>query len=168
MTERIAGVVYGTVSDTADPQGMGRVQVTYEAFQGDVPSQWAQIAAPMAGDGRGVFTMPEVGDTAIVAFVNGDVNFPIVLGFVWNADEPPPASETTERVWKSVNGHSVTLSDGSDDGIVIEDAHGNSIRMDSEGIAIETRGKLTVSVQSTAELEAGATVTIKGATINLN
>jgi uncharacterized protein involved in type VI secretion and phage assembly len=168
MTERVEGLVFGTVSDTADPQGMGRVRVSYEAFPNDVPSQWAPIAAPMAGGGRGLYAAPEVGDTAIVAFVNGDVNVPVVLGFVWNPDEAPPADETTERVWKSVNGHSLTLSDGSDDGIVIEDSHGNSIRMDAEGVAIETRGKLTISVRSAAELEAGGSVTLKGATINLN
>ncbi|MGZ9006340.1 MAG: phage baseplate assembly protein V, partial [Burkholderiales bacterium] len=48
-----------------DPQGLNRVQVRLIAYDGidgqDMPV-WARVVAPFAGNDRGTFFMPDVGD----------------------------------------------------------------------------------------------------------
>ena len=44
----------GVVKSLADPDGLGRVQVHFPQLGGDNRSFWASIAAPMAGNKRGV------------------------------------------------------------------------------------------------------------------
>jgi uncharacterized protein involved in type VI secretion and phage assembly len=168
MTERVGGLLLGRVTDVEDPEGLGRVRVRYEHLNRPTESQWAPVAAPMAGGERGFFTLPEIDDVAVVGFVQGDVNVPVVLGFVWNAGQTPPADAASERRWQSVNGHRITLSDAEEDGIVLEDAHGNRIRMNADGITVETPGKLQIKADATADLEASGTATIKGNPLQLN
>ena len=168
MIERVQGVVLGRVTDVEDPENLGRIRVRYEHLKTDVESDWAHVLSPFAGAERGLYAMPAPDDVAVVGFMQGDVNAPYVLGFVWNGGSPPPSASVTERRWVSVNGHGVTLSDQEVDGIVIEDAHGNRISMTSEGIEIVSSGKLAVSAAQTADIEASATMSLKGATINLN
>ena len=46
-------------------------------------SHWARVAAPMAGNGRGLYFLPEVEDEVLVLFERGDA-FPFVIGALWN------------------------------------------------------------------------------------
>lgn len=156
------------VTDVEDPENRGRVKVLYMAFEDGVESDWAPIAAPFAGPDHGVYAMPEVDDLAVVAFLAGNPNQPVVLGFIWSGDGAPPGSAPTEKVWKSAEGHALTLSDDAVDGILIEDKHGNSIRMDKDGITIESAKALTVKAGSTALIEASGEATMKGNPIQLN
>ncbi len=47
-------------------------------------SPWARIAVPMSGIGCGMSFLPQVGDEVLVAFEQGDVNVPYVIGSLWN------------------------------------------------------------------------------------
>ena len=121
---------------------------------------WAPVAAPMAGAGRGVWMMPEVGDEAVVMFQRGDVDFPVVVGFLWNGRDTAPSSSVRERLIRSRNGHTIRLIDstptqgGNRGAVVIEDAHGNHI--------VLTNGKVVVQATGVLELS-GATVVIRSA-----
>jgi uncharacterized protein involved in type VI secretion and phage assembly len=59
---RIQGVVVGIVTNNQDPDGLGRVKVKFPWLSDVDESTWARIAAPMAGDQRGVYFLPEVDD----------------------------------------------------------------------------------------------------------
>ena len=86
-----AGVVLGIVDDVDDPLGQGRVRVTFPFLGSDAPSNWAPIAAPMAGKDRGFFMVPELGDEAVVLFERGDPSYPIIIGFTYNGQDSTPA-----------------------------------------------------------------------------
>lgn len=81
--ERSAGVVLAVVTDVKDPEGLGRIKIRYP-FLDDGEQRWVPVGAPMAGDDRGVFVMPEIDDEAIVAFGHGMWDHPYVIGFLWN------------------------------------------------------------------------------------
>jgi uncharacterized protein involved in type VI secretion and phage assembly len=153
-----AGAVLGLVADVDDPQGQGRIRVTFPFLAGDASSAWAPIAAPMAGKGRGVWMVPEVGDEVVVVFERGDASSPIVIGFLWNGVDTAPSTAVRERLIRSVNGHTIRFIDstptsgGNKGGIVIEDAHDNRI--------VLTNGKVTISTPGVLELDA-ATVMVK-------
>jgi uncharacterized protein involved in type VI secretion and phage assembly len=53
-------------------------------------SPWARIATPMSGIASGVSMLPQIGDEVLVAFEQGDVNVPYVIGSLWNGFAPPP------------------------------------------------------------------------------
>jgi phage baseplate assembly protein V len=168
VTARLDNLWLANVIDVDDPENRGRIKVSYAAFGNDLQSDWAPVAAPYAGPDHGLYSMPEVGDMAVLAFLAGNVNQPIVLGFIWTGDGAPPGAQPSEKVWKSREGHSLTLSDTSVDGILIEDKHGNRIRMDKDGILIESATKLTVKAGATALIEASGEATMKGNPIQLN
>ena len=100
----------------------------------------------MAGKERGFFFMPEVDDEVLVAFDHGDVNFPYVVGVLWNnTDKPPKGTKESvfdsnkkvvnERVIRSRSGHLIVLDDTQgEERIVIQDKTGkNSIIINSKG-----------------------------------
>jgi uncharacterized protein involved in type VI secretion and phage assembly len=187
------GIVIGVVSDLDDPEGIGRVRVTYPHLN-DAPSDWARLVTPMAGADRGVFFRPEVEDEVLIAFEHGDPRRPYVLGSLWSKTDTPPADDgaTTDNNWrfiKSRSGHVVRLDDtqGSErieivdkDGArkIVIDASGQKIQIvcDRGDVEVTASGGTvrvdakTVSIKSSAEMsiEAGGPLTIKGATVDIN
>jgi uncharacterized protein involved in type VI secretion and phage assembly len=130
---------------------------------------WARVVCPFAGAERGAFLMPDVDDEVLVVFQNGDPSYPIVLGGLWSGAAAPPADlsggENRYKVIRSKNGVKLTLDDqqGQEtfivetpggqkvalkDGpgsVVIEDANGNSVRLDSSGITVTASATVKIS-----------------------
>ena len=197
---RIQGVVVGIVTNNQDPDGLGRVKVKFPWLSDVDESTWARVAAPMAGDQRGVYFLPEVEDEVLVAFEHGDVRFPYVLGALWNGKDAPPASnddgKNNVRIIKSRSGHVIKLNDEdgketieivdkSEKNSILIDTANNSIavtsdkditlsasngtiKLDAQKIEINSSGPTKIAAGSTASVEASATLTVKGATVNIN
>lgn len=185
QASRVSGVVVGVVTNNQDPEGMGRVKVKFPWLSDEDESNWARVAAPMAGKERGFYFLPEVEDEVLVAFELGDVRFPYVVGSLWNGKDAPPTKnddgKNSVRVIKSRSGHVVRLTD--EDGkemIEIVDKSGkNSIRIDTskntititsdKDIALSaSQGKITldakeIEVKSSgnAKVEAGGNMDLK-------
>lgn len=70
------GVYVGVVSNAADPQGQGRVQVQLPSLMTG-GGQWAAVCTAFGAPRN---TGPSVGSKVLVAFENGDMNRPVVLG----------------------------------------------------------------------------------------
>lgn len=156
------------VRDTQDPEERARVRVEYVGQVGTDLSDWMPVVTPFAGDGAGLQLMPEPEDMVVIGFLNGDRDSPVMLGALWPGTQAPPARETTERRLVSRNGHSLTLSDGKADGIVLEDAHGNRLVMSKDGIQIESKGALTLTVSKDTVFETSGEATIMASTLKLN
>ncbi|MEL7097508.1 MAG: phage baseplate assembly protein V [Pseudomonadota bacterium] len=146
----------------------GQAKLSFLGNTDGTTTQMVPLATPMAGDKGGLFVMPEVGDTVVVGFVNGDASQPVILGAIWKGDQTPPAEAETERRFVSRTGHALTLSDGDDDGIIIEDTHANKIIMNADGITIETSGDLKIIVGGATTFETKGEATHKASTIKLN
>ena len=54
------GVVVGVVTNIKDPEDLSRVKVKFPWLSDEVESDWARMAAPGAGAGRGLQLLPEV------------------------------------------------------------------------------------------------------------
>src|SRR5262249_39229390 len=92
---RFYGVVVGVVTNNQDPDDMHRVKVRFPWLSKDterVESNWARVAAPMTGRGRGQYFLPEVDDEVLVAFEHGQIDHPFVIGSLWNGQDTPPDS----------------------------------------------------------------------------
>lgn len=109
---RIPGVAAGIVHSLDDPDGLGRVQLTFPWMSEDEPvSYWARIAAPLAGAGRGMQFMPELGDEVLVAFDHGDLRLPYIVGYLWNGEDRPPRDQPAQRTIQTVSGHVLEFDD---------------------------------------------------------
>jgi uncharacterized protein involved in type VI secretion and phage assembly len=171
------GAHLAEVVDLNDPDSLARVQVRLYSFDGvddhDGPV-WARVAAPFAGNNRGTFFIPDVGDEVLVVFVNGDPRHPIVVGGLWNGSDTAPESisggRNLKKVIRSKNGVKVTLEDqdGQEkfiaetpggqkvtlkDGpgaVTIEDSNGNSIKLETAGITVTASAKVTINASQVA------------------
>jgi uncharacterized protein involved in type VI secretion and phage assembly len=146
------GVTVGVVTNTIDPEGQGRILVNLAILSGRNQAYWAPVASFMAGSGRGAWFMPEIGDEALVAFLNDNVEQPYIIGFTWNGQDAPPSSNQRERMFRSYNGHTIRFLDSTPGpsgagAITIEDANGNVITM--------SNGKIHLKATSELEIEAG-------------
>ena len=63
-----------------------------------MPSIWAQVAVPYAGNNFGAFFIPDVGSEVLIAFVAGDPGSPIVIGNMWNGSTGLPESLPADTV----------------------------------------------------------------------
>ena len=181
------GVYPALVVDIRDPASQGRVKVTlpwapdgggarYEA--------WARLATLTAGRNRGSWFIPEVGDEVLVAFQGADESLPFVIGALWNGKGAPPVSMdgggnnnlksivTRSGLKLEFNdfpgqesirlltpaGNRLELKDGPG-AVTIQDANGNVVRLDSDGIALLSSGSVRID---------GSEVAINAGTIKLN
>jgi uncharacterized protein involved in type VI secretion and phage assembly len=176
------GVYPALVSDIRDPDGRGRVKVKFPWISdsaGGAYEVWARLATLMAGPNRGTWFVPDPNDEVLVAFEFGDPRRPYVVGALWNGVDSPPesmdgAGRNFKKVIRSRNGVKVTLddTDGQEqfvcetpggqkvtlkDGpgtVTIEDSNGNSIKLETAGIAVTASAKVTVNA-SAVEVSAG-------------
>lgn len=157
MADPASTLFLGRVTDNEDPESHGRVRLQRLDRPAGLLLPWARVMMPFGGNGTGFMMLPEVGDLAVVAYF---IDEPIVLGFVYAGPDEVVSEAVGQRRIRSKDGHSITLFDGDDSGITVEDAAGNRIEMTSDGISIKTSGSLT--------LEASGTTTVKGSTVELN
>jgi uncharacterized protein involved in type VI secretion and phage assembly len=173
------GAHLAEVVNLDDPEGLARVQVRVLSVDGvadhDAPL-WARVAVPFAGNNRGTFFIPDVGDEVLVVFVNGDPRHPIVAGGLWNGSDTAPESISgggnIRKVIRSKNGVKLTLEDqvgqekfiaetpggqkvtlnDAPDGIAItvEDSNGNSVKLDRTGITVTASAKVTINASQVA------------------
>lgn len=165
----VPGVVVGVVTNTKDPDTLGRIKVKFPWLSDTDESNWARVASPMAGKERGFFFPPEVNDEVLIAFDHDDVNYPYVMGYLWNGKDKPPETNADgknhKRLIKSRSGHLIELNDESGkEQIVIRDKTGkNEIVIDSKentlaikvdkDFTIDAKGKVTVNTTGNVELK---------------
>jgi uncharacterized protein involved in type VI secretion and phage assembly len=180
---RQSGVYPARVISNQDPSGLGRVLVSLAdpSGSGEAVEAWAPVATLMAGKKRGTWFMPEQGDEVLLAFENGDISRPYILGALWSKENPPPeqmdaAGENPVKSIHSRNGiivslhdvsgeemlrlrtpggQSVSLRDGDGGSVEIQDANGNQIRLTSAGVQVLAAAKLTLSA-SVVEVSASS------------
>ncbi|MDZ8105296.1 MAG: phage baseplate assembly protein V [Nostoc sp. DedQUE12a] len=160
-SDRFYGVTIGIVTSNEDKEGLGRVKVKFPQISDKDESYWARVLTPMAGKERGIYFLPEPLDEVLVAFDQGDINFPYILGSLWNGEDKPPAKnedgKNNKRLIKSRSGHQIILDDTQDaEKIIIRDSTGkNEIAIDSKNNA------MTLKVEKDLTIEAKGKISLK-------
>jgi uncharacterized protein involved in type VI secretion and phage assembly len=151
---RIYGVVTGVVTNNQDPDGLGRVKVRFDWLSDQDESRWARMAAPMAGSAYGAYFLPEVDDEVVVAFDHGQMDYPYILGVLWNGKAKPPESNSdgknNKRTLKSRSGHIIRLddSDGAEKIEIIDKSGENTIVISTADNTITIKAKADITIQS--------------------
>lgn len=154
QNNRLYGVTIGVVTNNQDPDQLGRVKIKFPWLSEQEESAWARVLSPMAGNDRGIYFLPEVDDEVLVAFEHGQIEFPYILGALWNGKDKPPAvnsdGKNNRRMIKSRSGHVIILDDTQDgEQIIICDKTGkNEIRIDSKSNAISIKSGKDLSIDA--------------------
>ncbi len=142
---------------------------------------------PIATQHIGFTYVPNIGDLVLLAFVNGNINAPIVIGRLYNDENRPPINNAGEIIFESPdpkkagvrrmylkfpNGIVLTVTD---DGLKAEVGKSIiSIKTDGD-ITIESNAKLDIKAKGdmsfqaqNIRLQAQANLDIKGAMVNIN
>ena len=98
IKKKFYGVCTGRVINPLDPLLLGRVQVQLPFIDSLDLSPWARVAVPMAGPLHGTYMIPNLGDEVLVAFEQGDVNAPYIIGSLWSAMAPPPLPSPVPQI----------------------------------------------------------------------
>jgi uncharacterized protein involved in type VI secretion and phage assembly len=154
----------------------GRVQVKFPWFDEQLATEWCRVRQAYAGNGYGAFFVPEVGDEVLVAFIQGDMRFPIILGGLYNGQDKPPTARTEQQDQKMIRtkgkheillddspgekrvriktekGHTVDLND-QEQKITITSKENHSVTLDDQGkkATIKTSGGPKVEIDDAAK-----------------
>lgn len=87
-------VVVGPPGEEIWTDQYGRVKVQFHwdriGAMNENSSCWVRVSTTWAGPGFGAVFTPRIGMEVIVDFLNGDPDYPIILGCVYNAANMPP------------------------------------------------------------------------------
>lgn len=148
-------ITLGTVTDVADPEGLGRVQVCLPAY-GDPDVGWLAVLCAGAGKKRGLVVLPDVGDTVLVALSHGPVGG-VVLGGLYGGEKPPDAGVDGGKVkrWSlhTDDGQRIVVDDGAHM-VTVANRGGSTLSL--------APGKVTLHAETDLDITApGKTITIK-------
>jgi len=181
-------LVIGIVTNSDDPSGLGRVKVKFPTLSDNDESTWARVASPGAGPERGMQLIPQVSDEVLVGFEHDDKRRPVVLGGLWNVNDPTPKARVVggsveTLVWKSTKGHQFEFDDGDPPSITLSHGRASSLlHMEKDASKLQADQQLSIqanSIEITAdttlklkarsiEISADADVSVKGTVIKLN
>jgi uncharacterized protein involved in type VI secretion and phage assembly len=123
---KIYGVVCAIVTKIDDDQGRYMVRVRLmnqpngsSASNPKEQTAWCRMVTFGAGNDRGWYNCPEIDDEVLVAFENGDVNRPIIVGTLWNNSSKTlkdnKDGKNNDRWYKSRSGHILRFRDDKKD-----------------------------------------------------
>lgn len=165
----IQGLQVGVVTDIMDPLGEGRVKVRLPMVNMNDEGIYARVATLDAGNNRGTFFRPEIGDEVIIGFINSDPSFPIILGMVHSSAKPTPMEPEDSNDKKGYVSRSeikITIHDG-DKSIVIETPGGRKFTMDDTAGTIQVEdpiGNVILMDDNGISMESPKEISLKGGT----
>jgi phage protein D len=144
-------LVVGVVTNTQDPEEIGRVRVSYPALGDDVEGAWARVVTLSAGNARGALMLPVVGEEVLVGFEHEDTTRPYVLGSLFSTADRPGDD--------LLQGQDGSFSVKSDEKVRLESA---------KDTIMKSGGALTIDVSSDTALTGQGAVDIKGQDVTVN
>ena len=109
---------------TTIPTGWAGSSCICPGARTDFETEWARVAAPMAGKDRGAFFLPEVGDEVLVAFDRRRRALSLRARCPVEPPDPPPEKnadgKNNIRIIKTRKGHILKFDDSDRGSILIQ------------------------------------------------
>ena len=174
------------VLDNDDPQGQGRIKVRFKwECQTNDPTEWLRVVSPNAGSGdtgknRGFHVIPEKGDQVVIAFEEGNVARPVVIGSVYhgksgdskgfkNSNTKGLTSRKGSALTFDDLNHALNLGTNGANFVKVENGPGQITAESAETIVIRT-GESSITLQKDGTIDiVGKVINIQGTdAINAN
>lgn len=189
MLPGVHGLQIGVVVQLQnDPNGEDRILVKVPTLDSQSQGIWTRIATLDAGNNRGSFFRPEIGDEVVLGFLNDDPRDAIVLGMLNSKAKPAPlqASDNNHQkgfftrsqikvtfddekkfiTLETPGGNKITISD-EDKGIALKDQNGNTLTMNNSGIVMKSPKDITIEATGKLTLKASQDTSIEGLNVNV-
>jgi len=133
-----------------------------------------------AGKERGSYFIPEIDDEVLIAFENGDVNSPYMLGALWNGKDTPTDKNDDDkndrRSFTSRSGHKITFDDkdGEEKIIIMDKSEKRTITFDVKDkfieiindedkgtITLKSKGKFSIETEDELDIKVKKNMSIK-------
>ena len=186
LAPAIHGLQIGiTVALENDPDGEDRIQVRLPVLDNQAKGVWARVCTLDAGNERGTFFRPEIGDEVIVGFLNDDPRDAIVLGMLNSSAKPAHIKATDDnhiKGWQTRSkmkllfdddkkimrletpaGNKLSL-DEDDKSITLTDQHGNMLKMSQAGIEIKSIKDIKIEASANMAQKSGQSFAAEGGT----
>ena len=101
----------------------------------------------MAGPGHGFYFIPNVGDRVLVAFEQGEINAPYIIGSLWNLMAPPPLPSPIPqiRMIRTLAGNQIMFTEVPPT-ITINTPGGQTILLSPAGVQIMSDAKDVINI----------------------
>jgi type VI secretion system secreted protein VgrG len=100
-----SAIVVGPEGEEIHADDFGRVKVHFHWDRYDKSNEkstcWVRVSQPWAGKGWGGYFIPRIGQEVIVDFLNGDPDRPIIVGRMYNEDQPKPFDSHTQSGFRT-------------------------------------------------------------------
>jgi Rhs element Vgr protein len=178
----VRGLYTGLVTALeGDPEGEHRIRITIPMFTTRNEELWARIATLDAGENRGSFFRPEIGDEVLVGFMNDDPDHPVIIGMLNSSAKPAPAqaadandekgfiTRSGMKLWFNDQDKSIELHtpagkyiklDEKNKEIHVEDENGNKFILNQDGIKLESSGEIIIKAGKDVKTE-GLNISMK-------
>lgn len=163
MTETNGKSVFlrAIVRSNQDPQGLGRIKVSYPRFSGtssEVNSGWVQMTSPFASSEHGQWFLPDEGDEVLVALESSNFSMPIVLGSLYSEKRKPPGvgrggdknqdGKNSVKFIKTKAGNELSFEDASGkEEVLLKQTDGSQIKMKKDETVVTESGGSTLSLK---------------------
>jgi Rhs element Vgr protein len=157
-----------------DPLKEDRILVRVPQINDKEGGLWSRVATLDAGNNRGSFFRPEIGDEVIVGFMQGNPQYPIVLGMLNSSKNPAPFQAKDDNDEKGLvtrsemkmifndkdktfqietpAGNQILLSE-KDKSLTIKDQNGNKIVLDDKGISLDSSKDIKIKATGNVKIE---------------
>lgn len=183
MLPAINGLQIAVVKQLSqDPESEHRILVTIPSAATSPVTLWARYSNSYATAGAGLAFLPEPGDEVVIAYLESDPRYPVILGSLYSSKNPTPNPATDENNYKKMlmtksgiklsfdeenkvliittpASNMITLSD-KEKTVSIADQNGNSVKMTSSGINFESGKDITLKATGGITLDATGSIAI--------
>lgn len=161
--QRFHGVYPAVVNDINDPKKLGRVKVSLPWLDSKYVTDWCRVLQLGAGKDVGLQLMPRPKDEVVIAFENGQLDSPFVIGSVYGKETGKiPNSKLIEQGNPMITalttkaGHQLIFDDSADSSsITLQVKNGNTcsiVMSDKDGIVITTKGDRSLTINSAQDV----------------
>ncbi|MBB3639990.1 type VI secretion system Vgr family protein [Variovorax atrisoli] len=159
-------IVVGPKGDELHVDDHGRVKVHFLWDRYDESNEkstcWVRVSQPWAGKGWGGYFAPRIGQEVIVDFLNGDPDRPVIVGRVYNDDQPIPYKSPTQSGFRTRSTPGGGVNNYNE--IMFEDKKGSeALNIHAEknmGTVVENDQSLTVQNDRTVTVEGKESYTV--------
>ena len=169
------GLQIGVVTSIEDSDGQYRVQVRLPVVDNKADGLHARVATLDAGDKRGTYFRPEIGDEVVIGFINDDPSNPVILGMLHSQGIPSPfepEKKNDQKGYVSRSEIKLVFHDGDksvrietpgkrifemndkNGTISLKDNDGNKIVMEQKGVTIEAAQEIKIKAGTSLSIEA--------------
>ncbi len=157
-------IISGPKGSTVYSDELGRVKIHFpwdlKSKKDENSSHWVRVSNSWAGNNWGIGVVPRVGMEVIISYINGDPDYPLIVGCVNNTDHLPPYPLNTNPYYTTLKtqtiegpgGNELRLSDEKnkeeiyafaqrDLNILVNDSFSQIIKNGNQSITLEKGNK---------------------------